>query len=165
MSGFRNQDMELCVEYRKMGDFCLAEHNFTEAKNHYKASLDIAEELLNKAPDDQVWQRNLSLSAEKMGDAFAAEGAVGEALKEFKRSLYLRELLVEKNPDDARAMRDLWIAYWRVSDIMEQAGSMDAVVYWHKTYSILNDMKRKSMILSADDEKYFNHLRELFGTE
>jgi tetratricopeptide (TPR) repeat protein len=154
---------DLSNKYLKAGDIYRKTCHYSEAFEAYNFSIDIRKKLDEFDPGNDDLQRSLSFAHERQGDLFSEQGLLDDAKKAFSSSLYIREKLANKDPDNPQKQRDLWVAYWRVSDIMEQQGSMDALVFWHATYNILCDMKKKGFNISPEDEQHFEYLKDIFG--
>jgi tetratricopeptide (TPR) repeat protein len=158
-----NQQRDLSNDYLKAGDIYRSKCHFIKARDAYIVSLDIRKKLAELNPDNTDLLRSLSFAYERSGDLFSEQGLLTEAKKAFNSSLYIREKLAAQEPYNQQKQRDLWVAYWRMSDIMEQQGSMDALVFWHATYNIICDMKKRGFTFSPEDEQHFEYLKDIFG--
>jgi tetratricopeptide (TPR) repeat protein len=154
---------DLSNDYLKAGDIFRKKGQYAEAKEAYGVSLVIRKKMTELDPDSADLKRSLSFAYERLGDLFSEQDLLTEAKKAFNSSLNIRDKLANEAPENQQTQRDLWVAYWRLSDIMERQGSMDALVFWHATYNILCDMKKKGFTISAEDEQHFEYLKDIFG--
>lgn len=158
-----NMQRDLSNDYLKAGDILRKRGLYAEAHDAYAVTLEIRMKLAELNPDNPDLQRSLSFAYERSGDLFSEQDMLPEAKEAFNSSMFIRDKLARQDPDNQQVQRDLWVAYWRLSDIMERQGSMDALVFWHATYNVLCDMKKKGYIISDDDEQHFEYLKDIFG--
>jgi tetratricopeptide (TPR) repeat protein len=158
-----NLQRALSNDYLKAGDIYRKRGQYAEAQEAYTVSREIRKKLAELDPDNEDLQRSLSFAYERLGDLFSEQDLLPEAKKAFNSSIFIRDKLARKYPDNQQKQRDLWVEYWRLSDIMERQGSMDALVFWHATYNVLRDMKKKGFVISDDDEQHFEYLKDIFG--
>jgi tetratricopeptide (TPR) repeat protein len=158
-----NLQRDLSNDYLKAGDLYWKKGHFADAMAEYNVTLDIRKKLAELDTDNADFQRSLSFAYERLGDLFSEQDLLPEAKKAFNSSLHIRDILARHDPDNQQKLRDLWAAYWRLSDVMERQGSMDALVFWHATYNVLCDMKKKGFTISAEDEQHFEYLKDIFG--
>jgi hypothetical protein len=77
------------------------------ARDHYQASLDIAERLAAADSANSGWQRDLSVSHERLGDVAVDAGDLATARDHYQASLDIRERLAAANPANTGWQRDL----------------------------------------------------------
>ena len=117
----------LATSYMKIGDALLAiggSGNEIEADRAYRASLQIRQELVRRAPQEPDRQRALAISEERMGYLENGFGHPDAALKYFLMSLTIRQELSERYANNVVFLRDLAVTYQWIGDIRVELGQL-----------------------------------------
>jgi tetratricopeptide (TPR) repeat protein len=80
--------------------------------------------LTAQAPDDTIYQRDLSVAYSEIGDVLVAQGNLPEALKSFRDGLAIAERLAQSDPGNAGWQRDLSVSFDRVGDVLVAQGNL-----------------------------------------
>ena len=107
-----------------IGDFRTARGDLSGALDAYGFGQRIAEAAARSQPDNDQWQRNLSVSYNRVGGVQAAQGKLGEALASFQASLAIFERLATADPGNAGWQRDLSVSYNRVGEVLVAQGKL-----------------------------------------
>ncbi|MBX2979464.1 MAG: tetratricopeptide repeat protein [Flavobacteriales bacterium] len=82
----------------------------------------IAHRFVAALPNDQVAQRDLSVSYNNLGDLLLQEGKGVEARRAYEDGLAISRKLAQGDPHNAQAQRDLSISYNKLGDLLLQEG-------------------------------------------
>jgi tetratricopeptide (TPR) repeat protein len=116
---------DLAVRHDQRGDLALSHDDLGQARQHYQASLELAQELVATDPDNAEWQRDLFVSHIKLGAIEEAAGNLDQARARYKEGLEIMRKLAEADPGNARWQRDLSVSHNRLGDIERAAGNLD----------------------------------------
>jgi tetratricopeptide (TPR) repeat protein len=110
--------------YLRLGEVSQARGNLKEAREYEDHAYDLAKLNAERSPNDQEWQRDLSVSYNKIGDVLRAQGNLPEALKFYRDSLAIRDRLAKSDPGNAGWQRDLSVSYNNIGEVLEAQGNM-----------------------------------------
>lgn len=101
---------DLSVSLNNVGDTAKALGDWTEARTHYKESLQISRQIVEGVGETPESLRDLSIALDKAGDTAKALGDGTEARMHFKESLRIRRRLVEGVGATPESLRDLLVS-------------------------------------------------------
>ena len=88
----------------------------------YRASLEIAQRLVQTDPMNTDWRRNLSVSYDRFGDGLRLRGNYAGALKNFREGLEIAQRLTETDPSNTDWQRDLSVSHNKIGDVLVAQG-------------------------------------------
>ncbi len=93
-------------------------------KGMAEQSLSIAKRLSDAAPNDEGYQRDLSVSHKKLGDVLVAQGNLTEALTAYRATHTILERLAQADPGNAGWQRDLSVSHDNLGDVLVAQGNL-----------------------------------------
>lgn len=128
---------ELYASQTDLGNVFRYQDKWAEAASMYDAASLIAVSLVQEAPDNLQFKRDLSVALEKKGHVLNKNHDYQGALVAYQRSLDLAKSLAM--PDDVGSQRDLAIALWEVANTQNELGKSDlAQQYYNESIRILS---------------------------
>jgi tetratricopeptide (TPR) repeat protein len=115
---------DLAVSYNKIGDVEVAQGNLTGARESYRKSLAIRENLAAADPTSASLQRDLCVSYDRIGNLEIAQGDLTAARESYGKSLAICEKLAATDPSSARLQRNLSISYNRIGMVEVAQGNL-----------------------------------------
>ena len=109
--------IEFARNYDILGD---TGKRFARANEAYQLLAGLAAE----KPDDQTYQRDLSVAYDEVGDVLVAQGNLPEALKSFRASHDTLDRLAQADPNNAGWQRDLSISQEKVGNVLVAQGNL-----------------------------------------
>lgn len=95
--------------------------------------------LIDAAPDNAQWQRDLSFCHEKIGEIRQAQGDLAGALAAFEWSLAIAKQMADQYPRDAQWQRDLSVSQERIGDILHAQGDLSGALAAYQRNLAIND--------------------------
>lgn len=123
---------ERATGYSIRGDVRLRLKDFDQARDHYQTSLELRQAAAELNPDNDVRQRNVTVSLGKLGKLDLAEGKLSDALARFHQSLEIRKQLHEQYADHKGLQRDLSVSYMQYGDVLIELGSYDGGAHHYR---------------------------------
>ena len=117
--------MELTMTLLAQSDTKAAIQAATEAR-------EIAEGRVAANPNDEVWQRELSMTYGRLGLALSDAAELQPSLAAFRKALAIREKLAAAHPEDSGARRDLAIAHGELADA-QRNGDVNQALQSYRT--------------------------------
>ncbi len=105
---------DLADSHDRLGLLNLEAGDLGEAESHFKAALDISQNLCRKDPENREWQRKLYVSTLRMGDLERTRFRFDVALGFLTDALELIDTLTRVDPRNVLWKRDLAVAYERI---------------------------------------------------
>ena len=112
----------LWISYAKLGH-TLRTSNPDEALRTLKEALALAERWSKIDPQNQEWQRELSVSYEFIGDVLMARGNWTDSLKYFQDGLAVADRLAKSDPDNRGYAHGLANLYFRDGEVLDEQGN------------------------------------------
>jgi tetratricopeptide (TPR) repeat protein len=106
------------------GDEAVRLGGLDNAAGAYEMAQSVAHRALEAQPDDQHWQRDLSVSHEKIGNIRRAQGDLAGALESFEASLVIRQSLTARDPANSEWQRDLSVSHSKIGDVRREQGDL-----------------------------------------
>ncbi|MGO8796943.1 MAG: AAA family ATPase [Candidatus Sulfotelmatobacter sp.] len=132
----------------------------------YQNAFALREELHWRTPSSTDLARELAASCDGLVSLSVGLGRTQQALEYNQKALAIYEELHQSDAQSADFGRGLWTSYWKMADLTEKTGG-GSMQWWRKAYDQLSDMKRRGILLLAD-ERYLEvatrHLRQLPAT-
>jgi len=120
---------DLAMSYRDdAGGALAASNNLAGALTKYEQSLQLFQEVANSAPQNMVYQRNLSFAHKRVAATLAALGKLSEGLEHDRIALSIDEKLMAANPGSTRARYDITFTYSDIGYILGMRGELDAAL-------------------------------------
>jgi tetratricopeptide (TPR) repeat protein len=132
--------IEFARNYAILGD---TSKQFSSTKEAYELLAGLAAE----KPEDETYQRDLSIAYGEVGDVLVAQGNLTEALQTYRDSLAIFERLAKSDPGNADWQRGLSVAYNKVGDVLVAQGNLTEAL---ETYR--NDLAIIERLVKADPD-------------
>ncbi len=107
-----------------LGDLERRTGSLAESLSFYERAHKTVQHHLDRGPDSQQWQRELSVSWNKIGDVRKAQGNLPGALSAYESSLKIRERLATQDPTHTEWQRDLSLSQERIGDVRVAQGDL-----------------------------------------
>jgi hypothetical protein len=104
---------------QQQGDRLLAQGDLVGAKAKFQESFAIIQKLVNKAPDDETWQGNLSSASVRLGDVAMAQGDLTNAKSYYTSYFETLQKLANRSPTDGGRQMYLAASYSRLGDVLK----------------------------------------------
>jgi tetratricopeptide (TPR) repeat protein len=130
--------------YLRLGEAFVDSGNLQGAREYEDRAYDLAKRNAERSPDDQEWQRDLSVSYEKIGDVQVARGNLPEALKSYRDVFEIRDRLAKSDPGNAEWQRDLLVAYQNIGDVQVAQGNLPETLKSYQADLAISDRLAKS---------------------
>jgi tetratricopeptide (TPR) repeat protein len=135
-SGNEQAQEELAIDYVHIGD-AIGQLKQDEALAAYQTSLAIRQKLVDRDPDNALWQRGLGISYERVGEVLLAQGKRDEALADFQKRLAIAQKLADNDPDNTELQRELSVALNKIGSVLLDGGkTADALAAYQKALAI-----------------------------
>ena len=121
-AGFKR---DLSVTCDRIGDMHVENGRLDAALESYRQSLEIAEALAKRDPQNPVWQHDLSVSHDRIGDILDKKGDREEALESFRKGLAIAKALTLRDGDNVQWQWDLSVSHDRIGDILIAEGKLE----------------------------------------
>ncbi|MHC5010265.1 MAG: tetratricopeptide repeat protein [Planctomycetota bacterium] len=105
-----------------IGDVLFDSGNPADARELFRESLEIFEGLLAQEPQNEQWQRDLSVSLNRMGDALQETGELEGALDLYRQAVAIRRPLAVADGAGPMAQDDVCRSIDRVGDALSRLG-------------------------------------------
>jgi len=120
------RDREIALN--RLGGVRFALNDLPGALSAFSEGLGLAQTLLDRDPDNVMYNQDVSVSHERLGDVLLALGDQASARDAFDVSLRISQKLVAENPSDMDLRRNLSVSYERLGDVMQGEGDLDAAL-------------------------------------
>ena len=111
------KERDRAVLLNEIGDVLVAQGDLSGALESYRASLAIAERLVETDPNNAGWRRDLSVSYERIGDLEDARGDIVAAIAAYEKSLPIAQSLADRFPDHPGFQSDIVITKRRLTEL------------------------------------------------
>jgi tetratricopeptide (TPR) repeat protein len=105
-----------------LGDVLLKRGQREEALREFKAFRQLTQKLTAEDPENENWQREVSVSHNRVGGVLEAEGRREEALREYEAAKQIMLQLTRQDPENADWQRELSASHIKVGGILAAAG-------------------------------------------
>ncbi|MGB7942722.1 MAG: protein kinase [Terriglobales bacterium] len=120
---------DLAMSYRDdIGGALAARNDLAGALTKYEQSLQLFQQVANSAPQNMVYQRNLSFAHKRVAATLAASGKLSEGLEHDRTALGIDEKLMAANPSSTQARYDITFTYSDIGYILGKRGELDAAL-------------------------------------
>ena len=119
------------IRYRAgamLGDVLAAKGEREAALAAYETAQRDAAALAEREPDNDAWQRDLSIMHDRIGDMLLEQNQLPLALESYRRGLAIAETLARRDRDNLAWQRDLSVAHDRVGEALERNGDLDGAL-------------------------------------
>jgi tetratricopeptide (TPR) repeat protein len=110
--------------YLRLGQVFVARGNSEAAREYEDHAYDLAKRNAERSPDDQQWQRNLSVSNELLGDVYLAQGNLRAALEQYRASLTRMIPIRDADPSNMNLQRFTSVTFNKVGDVLVAQGNL-----------------------------------------
>ncbi len=110
----------------KVGDLRLRRGEADAALAAYEEGLQIRRALLEVAPENTLFQRDVSVSLDRIGDLRLRRGELEAALAAYEEGLAIARALLEVAPENTLFQRDVSVSLDRIGDLRLRRGEADA---------------------------------------
>ncbi len=112
----------------QIGDIRIRQGNLEAAKVAFEESLTLAEELVERNPENGEWQVGLGAAHFWVGEVMRRQGDLDGDLQHLRAYLEISEALVEKDPTNRDWQLELGYAHGNVGTILETQGNLEGAI-------------------------------------
>ncbi|MEZ5876504.1 MAG: hypothetical protein R3D43_01365 [Tepidamorphaceae bacterium] len=141
---------DVAIALQKIGDIRTQQGKAEEALEHFRESLRICRELLEREPANVSWQRSVVINLYRVGDALKNTGDTETAEKTYREGLELARALAANTPGNVSSQIEVVISLFRVANITSQENEKRDSL--QEALAILEPLEKEGLLNAAQKD-------------